>query len=51
MRPVTIYPIDNARTDWRCLYCDHPVEPGVDCPMPDCVEKRAAARRRMGMEG
>jgi hypothetical protein len=37
-------------TTWVCLYCGHPLAPAAQCPMPRCVEARAAARRRMGLE-
>jgi hypothetical protein len=35
---------------WNCLYCHHPLPDDEQCPMPACVEARAAARRRMGVE-
>lgn len=38
------------RDEWRCLHCGHVLEDGEVCPMPDCVEGREAARRRMGVQ-
>lgn len=35
---------------WSCLYCGHPLGPNEHCPLPECVEARAAARRRMGVD-
>jgi hypothetical protein len=34
---------------WRCLYCHHELKDGETCPLPDCVDARIAAARRMGV--
>lgn len=37
-------------TEWHCLTCGHPLQEGEECPLPQCVENRARARRAMRVD-
>ena len=32
---------------WFCLWCNHPMQDGETCYLPDCVEQRLRSQRRM----